>query len=609
MPVLFDQVRSGREIPGGVGLEEFGAPYLDQLGAVMSDAWARSPLSTIWRAAERARHQPVSDLYADDPFVSDLAAPPGEYSALLSIEELEERYAHLEMRWNRPTRRDVADMLASTRSEERARQRILARGGDVGMLGQAGYFAAGLLATMADPINVASAFVPIAGQARWAALAARIGRTPARAVRGGVEGLVGAALVEPIVYAGAVAESADYGAVDSLMNLAYGSILGGGLHVAGGKVADVVRGPAGRSLQARLAAARPATREAALRAAVAQGVQGRRIDVEPIIDADAAAAPRPGQAPVTGAAAEVDPATQAAQQETALAQARQENVQAAAADGFADVPTPRLDVRVPDDWTPDQALLQLARDVIRGDLPPAAKPVSLSQWVRRRGGVARDDPLAGDLRASGHDRALVRRAGIALDDLRSGAEQEGYRAAGGTLEDFIAALQDDAAAPGLILSDQVDTSRADALAEAAEWLERSGIDIGGLDARELAWLLSRPEPEAAQPGVAGDGRGAPIAPEQYAERQVLAEADELADADASAEMDDWLGMQADVAAESSSQGAAREVLAADAEADAHLALLDLTDEERASLSTLDELVDASDDFAAGVEALALCRIG
>jgi hypothetical protein len=89
-----------------------------------------------------------------------------------------------------------------------------------------------------DPINVASAFVPVVSQARYMQLlraqAGVIGRTGVRAGVGFVEGAAGAALVEPLILGVAQAEQADYDGVDSLLNIAFGGVFGGGLHAVGG---------------------------------------------------------------------------------------------------------------------------------------------------------------------------------------------------------------------------------------------------------------------------------------------------------------------------------------------------------------------------------------
>ncbi len=100
--------------------------------------------------------------------------------------------------------------------------------------------------SLGDPLTVASAFVPVVSQSRYARLVAGargvVGRAGVRAAVGAAEGGVGAALVEPFVYGAKRAEQADYDAYDSLANIAFGTIFGGGLHVVGGAVADVLAG-------------------------------------------------------------------------------------------------------------------------------------------------------------------------------------------------------------------------------------------------------------------------------------------------------------------------------------------------------------------------------
>lgn len=105
---------------------------------------------------------------------------------------------------------------------------------------------AGFGASLLDPINIASAFVPVVGEARYASMLAnattRAARLGVRARVGAVEGAVGAAMLEPLVLYASAQDQADYGAVDSLLNVAFGSVMGGGLHSAGGYFSDVRRG-------------------------------------------------------------------------------------------------------------------------------------------------------------------------------------------------------------------------------------------------------------------------------------------------------------------------------------------------------------------------------
>ncbi|MHA6476193.1 hypothetical protein ACX1DW_01680 [Stutzerimonas sp. KH-1] len=106
---------------------------------------------------------------------------------------------------------------------------------------------AGFAASVLDPINVASAFVPIVGEARYASMLARAGQSVAaraavRAQVGAIEGAVGAAMVEPLILYASARDQADYDLTNSLLNVAFGSALGGGLHSAGGLLGDLRRG-------------------------------------------------------------------------------------------------------------------------------------------------------------------------------------------------------------------------------------------------------------------------------------------------------------------------------------------------------------------------------
>lgn len=104
-----------------------------------------------------------------------------------------------------------------------------------------------LATTAVDPINVGLAFVPVMGQARYlkALEAAKgpLGRAAFRTGVGAAEGALGGAIVEPFIYGSRKYEQADYDAVDSLMNVAFGSLFGAALHPTVGGLADVVRRP------------------------------------------------------------------------------------------------------------------------------------------------------------------------------------------------------------------------------------------------------------------------------------------------------------------------------------------------------------------------------
>lgn len=158
---------------------------------------------------------------------------------------------------------------------------------------------AGLGASLIDPVNVASAFIPVVGEARYASMLAnatsRAARIGVRARVGAVEGAVGAAMLEPLVLYASAQDQSDYGAVDSLLNVAFGSVMGGGLHSAGGYISDVRRGTLLDGVKAETPAAQVSAGEApkvspqqfalrvdedpmlALRDSLERGIQGDRV--------------------------------------------------------------------------------------------------------------------------------------------------------------------------------------------------------------------------------------------------------------------------------------------------------------------------------------------
>lgn len=111
-------------------------------------------------------------------------------------------------------------------------------------------FAAGLAESMTDPLNLATSFVPVVGEARVMSLLGKTGsawgRAGVRAGVGAIEGAVGAALVEPVVAGAKSALQQDYGFADSLMNVAFGAGMGAVLHPLTGAFGDFTRARKGQ---------------------------------------------------------------------------------------------------------------------------------------------------------------------------------------------------------------------------------------------------------------------------------------------------------------------------------------------------------------------------
>lgn len=137
------------------------------------------------------------------------------------------------------------DTLMFRKRIEKKRQEIFARA-EGGLAQGAARLGLAFATTLADPISAGLNFVPVVGQvryARWLAGAGSVaGRLGVRAGVGAAEGAAGAALYEPFLYTMRTQEQADYDAADSLLNVAFGGVVGAGLHTTVGETAELVRG-------------------------------------------------------------------------------------------------------------------------------------------------------------------------------------------------------------------------------------------------------------------------------------------------------------------------------------------------------------------------------
>jgi hypothetical protein len=169
--------------------------------------------------------------------------PKTDKSKVLTPEEANKKYQIGNLKFNDPIGENTAKELYDKQFAQLRRQEIM-RMGPQGFAGGAVKFGAGLASTFTDPVGlVASALVPelllakgakTLGGAAKTYMTARAGQTIGqRATFGAVEGAAGAALFEPLVYLSQQKDQLDYGVADSFLNIAFGGILGGGIHAAG----------------------------------------------------------------------------------------------------------------------------------------------------------------------------------------------------------------------------------------------------------------------------------------------------------------------------------------------------------------------------------------
>jgi hypothetical protein len=187
--------------------------------------------------------------------------------------------------FDQPVTESTAEALREAREAEQRRQAIIARRPDNLATSGAARMALTFATAVLDPVNLGLALIPYVGQARMAQLLGTSSRTAIRAGTGAAEGAIGMALLEPVEYALSRAEFNDRTMSDTLAALAFGAVLGSGLHVGGGAIADVYRASRGASPVARAIGEAPGpVREAMMRGAVAAVAEGRPVAVAPLLD-------------------------------------------------------------------------------------------------------------------------------------------------------------------------------------------------------------------------------------------------------------------------------------------------------------------------------------
>jgi len=260
-------------------------PWTHALEATAQDAWVHNPVHAIVDTTEyyEAQHPewrgPLGELEAMGRPVS--ADEP------VDADTLNQQYGEsLGLSFDQPQRRGAVDILVNQKKQQLQRDYTLAHAPS-GVGYTAASLATSLAVSAADPLNVAAAFVPVVGEARAGLWAERVGPTAARLGQGAIEGGVGTAALQPVEAVRDDAFQQEYGPADAFWNVAFGTVLGGGLHAGIGKISDMLD---------RL---HSDTREAALRTAVAQSADGRPADVEAALKSDPAYATVTEPGPVT----------------------------------------------------------------------------------------------------------------------------------------------------------------------------------------------------------------------------------------------------------------------------------------------------------------------
>ena len=205
------------------GYDIFRTSLGETLSTTAADAWKYNPVSSIWRLSELEYNRNKDD---DEP--------------LINRRILNEKYKDIGLFFEEDEKQSTVDILVERKEEENERRSIINRGPQ-GLPVGAAKLVTSFVASAVDPINLVAAFIPFVGQTNFARLVARYGFTRARLTKGAIEGTLGTALFEPIVYTAAQREQSDYDLLDSFIAVSFGTILGGGLHVGAGKIKDFRR--------------------------------------------------------------------------------------------------------------------------------------------------------------------------------------------------------------------------------------------------------------------------------------------------------------------------------------------------------------------------------
>lgn len=132
------------------------------------------------------------------------------------------------------------DHVVTARKDALARQQIAASAPS-GLVSTPLNFMANLAGSMADPGNIALAFVPFAGEAKAATMLGRAGERFASGARAGV---VQSALTTPFTADAAASEGENFTAGNALESVFFNTLAGGLMHAGGGVVSDLVKGRA-----------------------------------------------------------------------------------------------------------------------------------------------------------------------------------------------------------------------------------------------------------------------------------------------------------------------------------------------------------------------------
>ncbi len=259
------KTRDGTEEERLNAIDAMPTTWLEAFGTTFSLASENSPYESIKRFVDRT--------YASY-----------EEDEVIPMAELNKQYAGLGLTFLRDEKKGYVDLMVKKKQDDFEKQNIISRGPQ-NIFARGSYFISGLGGSFTDPINIGTSVIPFMGQGRFLQMVGKYGVTKARFYRGIQEGAIGNTLFEPVEISLSRSEQRDYGAMDSLYNIAFGAILGGGLQVGFGKIGDVYKKYTGRdNIYQDIENAPANLKEDLIKYSVGQLLQGKKINVAAFIE-------------------------------------------------------------------------------------------------------------------------------------------------------------------------------------------------------------------------------------------------------------------------------------------------------------------------------------
>lgn len=231
----------------GVGRASFGSNF------AMNPATQAAEIGTVnslqagdsYYVDEMGNQQTVKRLDPEDPG-----------ARRMSLDEANQQGEALGLRFSEPPTKAQFDYFSQQKQAENGREETLSRVPTLSIRSGVS-LAAGFAASAVDPVNLATAFIPVIGEARYGRMIERMGTHSARLAKGAAEGGVGTALVVPAIAYQADILHQDYGLSGAFQDLVFGTGLGAGLHWGGGAIGDVIRARANANTARLLREASP----------------------------------------------------------------------------------------------------------------------------------------------------------------------------------------------------------------------------------------------------------------------------------------------------------------------------------------------------------------